>query len=60
MDIESDLSHIASSYHLDEFEYEEFADNEKVRTINGRWGVFEEEKQCHPRLGDGIVETKKS
>ncbi len=48
MDIESDLSHIASSYHLDEFEYEEFADNERVRTINGRWGVFEEEKQCHP------------
>jgi len=59
MDIESDLFYIASSYHLDGFEYEEFADNERVCTINARWGVFGEEKKFHPRLGNGTIETKK-
>ncbi|MCG7586663.1 hypothetical protein [Photobacterium sp. OFAV2-7] len=58
MDIESDLSYIASSYHLDEFDYEEFADNERARIINGRWGVFDEVNERHPKSVNGIIETK--
>lgn len=57
MDIESDVSHIVSSYHLDDFDYKEFSDNERAQAINDRWRIFRGVKK-QPGLKDGIVETK--
>ncbi|MCW8329962.1 hypothetical protein MD588_14225 [Photobacterium sp. SDRW27] len=40
-----DISHIVTSYELDDFEYEEFSDNERVVAIHNRWGFISEVKK---------------
>lgn len=41
----SDISYIVSSYELDDFNYEEFSDHERITAINNRWGFLSEVKK---------------